>query len=119
MVILIDVDGILTNETSKTPYRKRTPNELNCRIVRHLFSQHRIILFTARHRGDRKITEKWLKDNNVPYHKLIMGKPRCDIIWDDKSVTSHFMERLAGIEKACSIHPIKSLTEILPGWEEL
>lgn len=89
MVILVDIDGILTHETKKTPYSKRTPNKSNCQIVRDLvFANHRVVLFTSRHKGDRKITIEWLKKHSIPYHKLIMGKPRCDLFWDDKSVTS-------------------------------
>ena len=35
---------------------------------------------------NRKITEKWLKDNNVPYDKLIFGKPIGDLYVDDKAM---------------------------------
>lgn len=34
----------------------------------------------------RSRTEQWLKENNVPYHALVMGKLSADRYVDDKSI---------------------------------
>ena len=85
MKIAVDIDGVLTNETSGIAYKDRTPNLENISKVKELKEQgHKILLFTARYKRDRKITIKWLKQYDVPYDQLIMGKLKYDYIWDDK-----------------------------------
>mgnify|MGYP006433394173 CR=1 FL=1 len=40
-------------------------------ILTELYNQgHRLILITARSEEHRDLTEKWLKENNIPYHEL-------------------------------------------------
>ncbi len=45
-----------------------------------------IIIYTARREESREITEEWLKEHDVPYDELILGKPVGDIYIDDKAV---------------------------------
>lgn len=44
-----------------------------------------IIIYTARNPVIRKQTELELKERNIPYHALVMGKLRADIYVDDKN----------------------------------
>jgi len=37
------------------------------------------------HREDRKVTSEWLKQNEVPHHRLVMGKLRADMYVDNSS----------------------------------
>ena len=72
-VFIIDVDGTaLAN-----------PEE-----VRKLYEdpQHFICLFTARSESIRKQTVEELHKAGVPYHALVMGKPRGDVYIDDRNV---------------------------------
>ena len=46
---------------------------------------HNIIIYTARPRDDRKVTEKWLKENNIPHDTVIFGKLRADLYIDQNS----------------------------------
>jgi len=53
---------------------------------------HRLILITARHKEHRSLTEKWLKDHNIPYHELhhehdkapLAAKKNISLFIDDK-----------------------------------
>lgn len=93
----IDIDGVLCI-TEKSNYHKSKPNVLAINKVNQLYDKgNKIIIFTARFMGRNnndiskakaegyELTVKQLKDWNVKYHKLIMGKPSFDIIIDDKA----------------------------------
>ena len=43
----------------------------------------RVILWTGRIEEERGVTKRWLKDNDLPYDSLWMGKPRGVIYIDD------------------------------------
>lgn len=87
MRICVDIDGVLTVETKGVPYSKRTPNEVNIAKVNQLFdSGFQIILYSARYESDREVTKQWLRRYGVKYSKLLLGKPKYDFIWDDKSL---------------------------------
>ena len=52
------------------------PKENAVKIINELFNQHRIIIVTARwekNTNAKKITETWLKKNNIHYHKLYLN----------------------------------------------
>ena len=69
-------------------------------------SGHQVIIFTARrmltHDGDLakieddvgEITRDWLSKHEVPYHKLIFGKPYADFYIDDKAVNLSAFESM-------------------------
>lgn len=59
----------------------------NPKEVRKLY-EHRtsfILLFTARSEKVREQTIKKLQKLNIPYHALVMGKPRADVYIDDRN----------------------------------
>ena len=68
-------------------------------IDRLYMEGHHITLFTARGMGSEKENidkieqelrpplEQWLSEHNVPYHRLIMGKPQVDYYIDDKNLS--------------------------------
>jgi hypothetical protein len=90
MRIAVDIDGILSNEVEgwgDEIYMARTPNEENILTVQLLYADgHEIAIFTARHEEDRPVTEKWLKENLIPYDELIMDKPHYDVLMDDMTL---------------------------------
>lgn len=68
-------------------------------LVNMLYDEgNEIVLYTARrmltHGGDVEaviqdvgsITETWLKEHNVKYHRLVFGKIYYDVLIDDKAV---------------------------------
>ena len=87
-IYCIDIDGVLTNETEGHDYVNRTANLENIARVNCLHrAGHIINLFTSRFLEDEEVTIKWLTDNNVKYHALLLGKPQYDFIVDDKTIS--------------------------------
>jgi len=86
-MICCDLDGTLTLETEGHDYANRTPNIFMIHKIRQWYRHgSHIILYSARlMKIDRKITILWLKKYHVPYHELILGKPKADIYIDDKA----------------------------------
>ena len=108
-VYVFDLDGVIT---IKTPFQHNveengigenninhnTAKLLECyvnatgnitaiqKLKKIALNGDKIIIHTARHEADRAITEKWLKDHDVPYNELIMGKPYGHFYVDDRSI---------------------------------
>ena len=90
--IMIDIDATLCKaprgDDGVYKYDIAVPITETIEKTREIYNQgHQIILFTARgmktfdgnvneiEKFHRPILKKWLKENNVPYHDLIFGKP--------------------------------------------
>ncbi len=97
-IICFDIDNVIC-KTKNSNYKKSKPIKNSIQKINKLYnSGFEIILFTSRFMGRTngnkkkvyklgyKFTEKQLKDWNVNYHKLIMGKPSYDLIIDDLSL---------------------------------
>ena len=93
-----DIDGVICN-TKENYYYRSKPIKKAINKINELYSKGNIvIIFTARFMGRSnenvniakkrayQLTYKQLKDWNVKYHRLIVGKPSFDYIVDDKSV---------------------------------
>jgi len=96
--IAVDIDGVLTltaglkdffnstvNQHAKEFFSMK-PNTKNINYVNKLFKHNTIILFTTRNNAHLNLTKKWLKQNKVKYHHLIMDKPYYDLLIDDKAI---------------------------------
>jgi len=96
-VLAFDIDGVICH-TEGSDYENSKPNKKAIEKINHLYDEgNKIIIFTARYMGRNnndiskakaegyELTVKQLKNWNVKYHKLIMGKPSFDIIIDDKA----------------------------------
>jgi len=89
MKYYIDLDNTLCF-TEKSDYENSVPILERIRYVNELKKQgNHITIWTARGRrtgiDHRELTLKQLKEWNVEYHDLLMGKPDYDIYIDDKS----------------------------------
>lgn len=77
---LIDIDGTITEDVpNEEPERMETvePFYDAVKIIREWYEEgHIITFFTSRTEETREITEKWLDKYNIPYHGLLMNKPR-------------------------------------------
>jgi len=91
MIYAVDFDGILCEnkeDYGAENFYERRPIKKNVERVRKLYKEDNvIIIWTARKSSDLLVEEatiKWLHENGVPYHSLVMDKPFCDIYVDDK-----------------------------------
>jgi len=77
---LIDIDGTITEDVpNEEPERMETvePFYDAVKIIREWYDEgHIITFFTSRTEETREITEKWLDKYSIPYHGLLMNKPR-------------------------------------------
>lgn len=79
-VVAYDLDGTICKEMQQRQYRDaellfnppRKPNEYR-------------VIYTSRLEVDREITERWLRENRVPYDCLLMGKPAYATLVDDRA----------------------------------
>jgi hypothetical protein len=90
-VYAIDIDGLLCNETLGD-YEKAVPDVNSINRVNNLYDLGNTIkIFTGRGSATgidwREFTHNQLKSWGVRYHELILGKPVCDIIVDDKAIS--------------------------------
>lgn len=94
--LFLDIDGTLVENASVhfPPYVGNTEAlKNNVKHINELYSSGKvyIILTTSRPERVREITEKELKQKNIPYDKLIMGLPHCQrIIVNDYAKTNPF-----------------------------
>lgn len=89
-VFCIDLDGTLCTNTFGE-YEKALPVYGAISKVNSLYQQGNTIkIFTARGSGSgkdwRQVTESQLKDWQVQYHELIIGKPEADFYIDDRGI---------------------------------
>jgi hypothetical protein len=81
-MLAVDIDGTLCQNASwySIPAINEVPIlQKNVETLRKLYNNERtyIVLTTARPQDNYEETVQYLKDNNVPYHRLIMGLPHC------------------------------------------
>lgn len=90
MIYCFDIDGILCTNTDGDYSRAQPCCEVIAQVNRLYCEGHRILLYTARGATTGidwyELTERQLKDWDVHYHALYMGKPTADIYIDDKAM---------------------------------
>jgi FMN phosphatase YigB (HAD superfamily) len=97
-VLCFDIDNTIC-KTKGNNYIKAVPIKLAIRKINELYDNgYYIKLFTSRFMGRNeekilkakkqgyKITLNQLKNWNIKYHKLILGKPSYDLFIDDRSI---------------------------------
>ena len=91
MTYAIDIDGLLCDDMLGK-YEESTPDYESIKKVNNLYEEgHYIKIFTGRGSATgidwRDFTLNQLNEWGVKYHELILGKPVCDIIVDDKAIS--------------------------------
>ena len=94
----MDIDGTICSEVHSRKYEEAKPYYAVIDFINKLYDDgHYIIYFTARGMGTCNgnvneaynkwytITESQLKEWNVEYHELHLGKPWGDVYVDDKA----------------------------------
>lgn len=75
--IICDIDGTIARKGERDIYDGSKAHldyviEPVKTVVRHLSEYHEIIMLSGRNEEHRGITESWLKQNNIPFTKLLM-----------------------------------------------
>lgn len=88
MIVAVDLDGTLCVEQENWwEYESAPPICEAISYINSLFGNgDEIVIYTSRLEEDRKITEKWLLENGVKYHRIVFGKFRADIYIDNNSM---------------------------------
>lgn len=89
MIYCFDIDGTLCTNTNGY-YERAKPLHDRIAAVNALYAAgHVIKLFTSRGSTTgidwRGLTERQMRDWDVRYHELILGKPEADVFIDDKA----------------------------------
>jgi len=92
MIYIFDLDGTIceesplkdgTSQDFQESYRSLEPILPTIIKIVNLYSDgHKIIIWTARYIEDFTLTETWLREHNVPYHELHLGKVKGDYYVD-------------------------------------
>lgn len=94
-LIFFDIDNTICI-TKGGDYANSKPKKRMIKLVNKLYENNKIVFFTARYMGRYKgkknkvlgkynKTNKQLKNWGFKFHKLLMGKPRFDYLFDDKA----------------------------------
>jgi len=104
MQIIIDLDGTICTEEKTYSRSLARPRKGAVESVNKLYDEGNIIIiYTARTWMEYEMTIDWLKNYQVKFHQLMMGKPIGDIWIDDRAL--HFsdwdnmMEQLSNKKK--------------------
>lgn len=78
-----DLDGTLCMIDRSVPYSEK---EVIDSVRRKVNASTKLrMIYTSRLESDRKVTEEWLRKNDIHYEVLLMNKPNYDIIYDDRA----------------------------------
>ena len=90
--ICFDIDGVIFSRTANNNYSEAIPNKGVIKFVKLLHAMgFKIILHTAR--GSKtginweNLTRLQLRENDIPFNKLIFGKPGSEFYIDDRSIS--------------------------------
>lgn len=86
----IDIDGTICitrkyHKDMQKNYKNSIPKKEVIKKINELYYEgHIIILYSSRHWIDFELTQNWLKENDIKYHTLILGKPVAHYYVDEK-----------------------------------
>ena len=101
--IIVDIDGTIctTKKIHKDMhknYKESIPRNDVIEIINKLYDKgNTIIYYSARHWVDFDLTVKWMKNNNVKYHTIVLGKPVGHVYIDED-------KKLLTVEKLLEIN---------------
>ena len=86
-VAVVDMDGVICDEMPTFERSLATPMpgaKAGMQALRDL--GYWVIIHTARGWSELMMTVAWLRDHDIAYDQLIMGKPQAEIVIDDRAV---------------------------------
>jgi len=96
-VLLIDLDGTLCDDHTFPEYAAATFFKSQVKALHELKGRYFIVIWTARYEADRALTEKLLRDNDVPYDRIVFGKLPGNffIDWNSARSASDLLSRVS------------------------
>ncbi len=87
MILNVDLDGTICTEeqTFERALAKPIPGAREA-LAGMIEAGHTVIIYSSRSWSELRMTEAWLKDNDIPYSGLHLGKPVADVFIDDRSI---------------------------------
>lgn len=97
--VVFDIDGTLADISHRIHYIQKSPPDYDAffahvggdrlnvwcaELIAALHPKYRVILISGRPVSTREDTERWLVDNNVPYHELVLVRGNKDYRPDDQ-----------------------------------
>ena len=93
-VIAVDMDGCLCEEKKTFEKSLAEPKQDIINIINLLYNSNTIVIYTARSWLEYKMTEDWLKKNNVKYNFLVCGKYPYDVLIDDRVLNVEDVDKI-------------------------
>lgn len=101
-VVAVDMDGVLCEAVPWWNYANAKPIKENIEKVNRLYDMgYGIWVYTSRFECDREVTERWLKEHGVKYHRLVMGKSWATHYIDDRAFKTFDDILNGGISNGC------------------
>jgi len=89
MKLIIDIDGTICEEKRQFSRSIAKPLPNAAKSLKALKNKgHTIILYSARTWAEYEMTFSWLREHDIPFDQLILGKPEGDYWIDDRAI--HF-----------------------------
>jgi hypothetical protein len=86
--IFVDLDGTVCTEEKTFERSLATPLPGARESLRKLKTEgHTIIIYSARSWSELRVTENWLKENDIPFDGIHLGKPVASLWIDDRAVS--------------------------------
>lgn len=83
----IDFDGVVAHNTGYPKYILTKPIKGAKEALEGLTNKSwKIIIYTARPWSDYELIENWLIYHNIPFRRIICGKPLFKYIIDDRNI---------------------------------
>jgi hydroxymethylpyrimidine pyrophosphatase-like HAD family hydrolase len=93
--ICVDVDGTVAESRRTFEKCLAAPKQDVIDAVNKLYDEgHTIVIYTARSWAEYEMTEHWLKQHGVKFHRILMGKPHYDLFIDDKTIHPDNIDKL-------------------------
>ena len=91
MIVAIELDHIICNPISNSvasvEVKNRTVNPEVLDFIKHLKEKgHAVVIHTDRDPSLMLETEGWLDKNRIPYHHVVYGLPKTDVLFSKNAV---------------------------------
>jgi hypothetical protein len=87
MTVAVDLDGVICSEERTFERMLARPLAGAAEFLKWLRAQgYTVVVYTARSWAEHRMTVEWLRQHELEYDLLVMGKPVCDIWIDDRAI---------------------------------